>query len=83
MRFASAWGSPTRLGVAHMVFAMMGASVRMFLVEHADDFLLADGTPAIPPGTSRKDVAARVDIRVQGRSAAFAAEQVSSLPICS
>lgn len=82
MRFAATWGSPTRLGVAHHVI-MAGVSVRVLMVEHTDDFLFADETPTILAGTSRKDVAARIDVRVQGRSAASAAEQVSRRPIAS
>lgn len=81
MRFVATWSSPTRLGVAHQMIVMVDVSVRMLIVEYANDFLFADGTPAILPRTSRKNIAACVDVRVQGRSAAFATEQVSCRPI--
>ena len=63
------------------MIVMVDVSVRMLTVEYANDFLFADGTPAILPRTSRKNIAACVDVRVQGRSAAFATEQVSCRPI--
>ena len=42
MRFVATWSSPTRLGVAHQMIVMVDVSVRMLIVEYANDFLFAD-----------------------------------------